>query len=294
MSNRKLTKLEDMPMLASAEKIMFCEEKDYTFQANGFNLNSSSFIRLRIKEAMFDGGSITNSIFEDIYAKKASFSNVDFSGTVFKDCNFDKATFYNCNFRYCSFSNCLLPINEIIACLPTESNLRKELANNLKVNFSSLGKRKIADVFLDIEIKAEQKEQFEIFRSKTSYYKSRFDIGDRLIALMKYAKSKLLGFVWGYGHRLSQLFKSYLIIMLIFSLIVYFTKSKFFIQNIGSIRELNLQESIFIIYCESINFNHISIIPYETFSIAILFIIRFLGILYIGLLVASLFRKINR
>ena len=294
MDNRKLIKIADLPTIETSERIKFCDEKDYNFKAKGFNIDSSSFIKLGLKEAVFDTGIITNSHFEDVYGKKAKFSNVDFTGTVFINCNFSKASFYNCNFRYCSFHNCLLPHNEIISCLPTESNLRSEIANRLKNNFNELGKGRIADIFYDIEIKAEQRENLDIFKCKTAYYKERYDIADRINALLKFLKSKILGLVWGNGHRMIQLLKSYILIMLIISLLVFVFQSDFLVTKTGMLDKITLKQSILMVFSESISYNYASIIPFSSLNKVIFFFIRFLGILYLGLLAASLFRKINR
>ena len=177
MSNEKFertkTSLEDVPELGRL--LLFSDQQIDRFKLSGVTIPVSSFIRLGMKDAEFKDCSFTQSNFEDSYFRKAAFKNVRFTGSIFRFCNFDKASFQGCDFRYCNFYQCKLPKNEIISCLPTEPNLRRDLARNLRANLEMIGERKSADTFLDIEIQAHEEELKAIFLSKTQYYKTHYN-----------------------------------------------------------------------------------------------------------------------
>lgn len=287
------TLLNNAPISSIGEYLNFSDQNSDTFEISGINLRFCTLERLGLKEGVFNGGNIKQSLLISIYGRKAEFNSVNFTGTHFKDCNFEKAKFKNCTFSYCSFTNCQLPHQDIIACLPKEPNLRKEIATNLKVNFNNLGKKDISDKFLDIEIKAEQMELWAIFIRNESYYRDKYNLVDQLKSLIKLFKIKTSAFVWGYGHNVISLIKSFCIIGLILALIIYLTKIEFNINSYGSY-SLNLWDSIKLIFSELISFNSNQLFPNTAFGKFMLYFSHFIGTIYLGLLGATLYRRIAR
>jgi hypothetical protein len=294
MGEKTKYKLSEIPTSDIGNNLCFQDEQNDNLQVEGVNVRFAYFYRVGMKNAKFTGGRITQSILEDVYARKAKFLNIDFTGTTFRNCNFEKATFSSCNFKYCKFENCQLPINEIVNSLPQEPNLRMDLANNLKTNFAGIGQKKHSDTLLDIEIEAEQKELKAIFLSKTGYYRERYDLIDRIESLLKLIKTQVSAFIWGYGHKVWRLLFSYCIIMLFFSALIFFFHNDYFIEGEGIERQLNLIESVFLVFASSINFPNIDYQPLNELSRIILFFVSFLGFVYLGLLAATLYRKIAR
>ena len=211
----------NLPELKKQEKNIGFKIVDQSYSKiylKGLRLALSKFINVGIKNAKIQDSSLTQVIFDDVYGRNAEFENVDFTGSTFRNCNFKKAKFNGCTFKYCKFYNTELPVSEIIRCLPTEPNLREELSKSLKVNFSQLGDKKNSDKFLDLEIKAQQVEMFEIFKSRTKYYKERYDQIDRIEYLLKYLFSRAGGLIYGHGFKIQRLVFSFLVFILFLSL----------------------------------------------------------------------------
>lgn len=257
----------------------------------------STFKRVGIKKATFENSSFTQCIFEEVYGRKAQFTNVDFTGTTFINCNFEKAQFSSCIFKYCTFKNTELPVQEIINCLPPEHNLRNDLSRNLKVNFSTLGRKKESDIFLEKEIESYQDELWAIFRSQTQYYKSIYDVMDRLEHLFKYGWSKFIGFLYGHGFKIQKLVYSYIILIIFLSFLSWgigYQYVEIYSLSPTEPKSLSLFQSIFLVFGEAVKYSFIEVRPVETGGKLILIIIRFLGLLYLGLLSATIYRRISR
>ncbi len=290
---REETNIENLPHSTEGIKLEFSDQIHDDLNVSNVNVKFSSFIRLGLRDAKFKGGFLSHSIFEDVYARKANFSNIDFTGSVFRNCNFEKAAFKSCTLNYCEFLNTQLPYLEVISCLPNEPNIREELARNLKMNFIGLGQKVIADKFLDIEIKAKESRMAEIFKSRTTHYKENYDQLDRIENAGLFIWSWIKRFFSGYGYSVKWIFISFFSIILILSLSIFLNNSIFSQTDIPD-GPLNLINSIEAIFSESITFSHSPYTPVDTFGKITLFIARFFGILYLGLITATIYRKIAR
>lgn len=305
---REKKELVDITNQLEIKNILYQDEQKDNLKFTKTDMRFCTFERLGIKKAEFSEMRITQSIFDDVYARTATFKDVDFTGTIFRNCNFDKAKFNTCKLWYCKFYNTSLPVDEIVKCLPPEANLRKDIAQNLKMNYLSLGQKDNADIFLDIEINAGQEELYEIFKAKNEYYKKKYDTLDRIGAFFKYSFSLFSGFLWGYGHKVRKLLLSYSIMVLILSFCLFQCDAKFQVESIktyqttepqasasnqDSILKPELLASMEIILCESVGYSTKNT-PINIQAKSIVLITRFLGIIYLGLLGATLYRKIAR
>lgn len=274
--------------------LLLSDQQQDDMKISGVNISASSFIRLGMKEAIIKDCSFTQSNFEDSYFRKAVFKNVRFTGSSFRFCNFDKASFQACDFRYCNFHHCKLPKDEVRACLPPEPNLRRDLARNLRANYEMIGDKKAADTFLDIEIQADEAELKAISLSNTEYYKKHYDRLDQVKAGLKFIVSKLSGMIWGYGHRVGRLFLSYSIITSLLSLMIYFGKINFAVQNEGVQRTLNVWESLYMGFGQTVGLSGLPFLPITLYGKIIMLSGSFIGTLFLALLAATLFRRIAR
>lgn len=289
---RKPMEVSSMP--ESGHLLLFSDQQPDNLKIADKNITASSFIRLGMKEAVIKDSSFTQSNFEDSYFRKAVFKSVRFTGSSFRFCNFDKASFQACDFRYCNFFQCKLPKDEIIACMPPEPNLRRDLARNLRANYEMIGDKKSADAFLDIEIQANKEELKAIFLSNTEYYKEHYNLIDQLIAGLNFIGSKLSGMIWGYGHRVGRLFVSYFMITCLFSLITYFGNVGFLVANQGTQRALKLWESIYMGFGQTVGLSGLPFVPTTLFGEIIILLESFIGTLFLALLAATIYRRIAR
>jgi len=273
--------------------LKFSDQIKDDLDIKNINVKFSSFMRLGIRDANIKDGSLLHCIFEDVYARKGTFSEVNFTGSKFRDCNFEKGSFNSCIFDYCEFNNTQLPHREIIACLPTKPNIREELARNLKVNFIGLGQKEIADLFLDIEIKAQESRMVEIFKSRTNHYKENYDLLDRLENGGLFIWSWVKRFFSGNGYSIKWICISFLFIVLLLSSIIHLSKTPFSHALLED-GPLNAIDSFKVIFAEAIKYSHSGYSPTERIGKLSLFIMRFFGILYLGLITATIYRNIAR
>lgn len=290
--SRQQTALAMMP--ESGNLLLFSDQQQDNFEKSQSTITASSFIRLGMKEAVFKDCSFTQSNFEDSYFRKAVFKNVRFTGSSFRFCNFNKASFQACDFRYCNFFHCKIPKDEIISCLPTEPNLRRDLARNLRANYEMIGDKKSADTLLGIEIQAYENELKAIFFSKTEYYKNHYNLLDQIQAGAEFIVSKLSGMVWGYGHRVSRLVLSYFLTTCFLSLVTFFGKIHFFVSSNSVPRQLTFWESINMGFCETVSASSTSFVPSTLGGQLITLFASLLGTLFLALLAATLYRRIAR
>ena len=130
--------------------------------------------------------------------------------------------------------------------------------------------------------------------SKTQYYKTHYNWLGQLGAGSKYITSKLSGIIWGYGHRVSRLILSYLILTFVLSLITYFFKLQFFVADGNTQRKLFFWESISMGFSETVGASSISYVPTTFGGQLVTYSASLFGILFLALLAATLYRKIAR
>lgn len=278
----------------SGSLLLLSDQQKDNVKISDVNISASSFVRIGMKGAEIKDSSFTQSNFEDSYFRKAAFNNVHFTGSSFRFCNFDKASFQACDFRYCSFYHCKLPKDEIIACLPSESNLRRDLARNLRANYEMIGDKKSADTFLDIENQANEAELSAIFWSKTQYYKGRYNNLDQVKSGLKFMVSWFSGLIWGYGHSVGRLFLSYFIITCILSFITYMGETNFRVLSDGVQHPLNFWQSIYAGFSQTVGLSGLPFKHVTLLGKIIMLIESFLGTLFLALFAAIFYRRIAR
>jgi Pentapeptide repeats (8 copies) len=290
-----------------------------------------TFENLGITDAVMTGGAIKQSMLDDVYARKGKFKKVDFTGTTFRNCNFDEAVFDDCFFLYCKFYNTLIKVEQIQRCLPKEANLRKDLAQNLKMNYINLGQKGNSDKFLDIEIEATQAELWAIIISKDEYHRKKYNRLDQITSSFKFIGFKISSFLWGYGHKVRKLIRSFMIVFLTLSAALFYSqqnsqeelskpnkeikqdsfkrqetlnnsKKKNTVKTMlvtpdsletKKLPKLDFIQSIKVIASESVGYSTTKP-PDNDSAKLIIFLAKLLGIIYLGLFVATLYRKIAR
>ncbi|MCF8009513.1 MAG: pentapeptide repeat-containing protein [Halanaerobiales bacterium] len=290
--SRKSTKIQDLP--SNGTLLLVSDQQQDKITISDVNISASSFLRLGMLKAVIENSHLTQSQFEDSYFRKAEFRNVQFTGSNFRFCNFDKASFQACDFKYCTFYQCKLPADEIIACMPVEPNLRRDLARNLRSNSEMIGDKKTADRFLDIEIQASEDLSKAIFLSSTKYYKDNYNFIDQVREGLKYLGSKVSGLIWGYGHRVGRLLISYITVTVLCSFLTYFGEIEFFVGNQKQPRPLLFWESIYMGFGETIGAINLSLTPVTIAGKLVLLSASFLGTLFLALLAATFYRRIAR
>ena len=289
MKNGKLTELPRTGTL-----LVFQDEIVDNVTINDVKFQACQFRRLGMKDARVEGATLAQCCFEDCYLRKAHFVSTQLTGSMFRKCNLEKATFQCCDLRYCTFEATRLDRNEVIGCLPVEPNLRRQLAQNLRKNFETLGDKDSADAFLDIEIRAHEEELLGAFRQRTEYYRSHYNSLDQAMAGLKYLGWKINGIVWGHGHRVARLIRSYVCLTLMFGLVVYCGRLNYNVVAESSIRALGFWESLYQAFAATVRAAGIPFLPASPVSLALQVFEGLLGTLFLALLAASIYRRIAR
>lgn len=274
--------------------LLFSDTIQDDLTVNDAKLTACFFTRIGAKNAQIKNCALTQCLFEDSYLRKARFVNVDFTGSTFRNCNLEKASFQGCKLQYCSFHSTRLNHEEIIACLPGEPNLRRDLARNLRRNFQVLGDKDAADKFLDLEIAAHEKELLCAFRRKTAYYKTHYSIIEQVMAGVSLLGSKLSGLVWGYGHRVRRLLGSYLCLTLLLGLITYLCRIEFGDESSVAVRSLGFWESIHYTFAATLALGAAPLNPVSVAAKILQLFEGFVGTLFLALLAAASYRRIAR
>jgi len=260
---------------------------------DGTNLPLCQFERVGLKAAVIRGSNLTQCLFVDVYLRLANFTEVDFTGTTFRNCNLERATFRRCNLRYCRFEHTAVDPHEIEENLPSEPNLRRDLARNLRKNFELQGDRKSADIFLTHEINAEEMELWARFVARTDYYRNKYNALERVAAVGKLAGLKISGLVWGYGYRIGRLVLSYIIITSVLALIGYFLRLQFADVELMS-RGLSFWESMYQAFAETLGSMTTPFVPMSVGARVLQVTERFTGTVLLALLAAAAYRRIAR
>jgi Pentapeptide repeats (9 copies)/Ion channel len=278
-------------------KIEISNQEADSLELTSVRLFKSKLYNLGLKKSIFSTCAITQSEIEKCYLRNAKFINVDLTGSNFSDCDLANAKFNSCNLRYVTFRNCKLNLKEIFGCLPSEPNLKIALLKEIRLNQIGLGENKSADEILIKIHDTEKNLLLERVKCNTSYHREREDLISRSIALFSYLFLQLNDFIWGYGLKLSKLFRTAIIILLTFAVIINWFTEKEYISVTPSgnkIIELNFWQSLYASYTNftTVGYGHYT--PTQFTSTLIFAIENLLGLIFIGFLVSGVYRRIAK
>ena len=184
-----------------------------------------TFVNVSFKEANLVDGNFLDCIFVGCYFRRAQFTNCHFVGCRFFDCNFNHLSLKSCDFRYSTFRGCQVAHSEMEYNLPSEPNLKEELARNLSVESSRLRLAKEAKRYRISEIVAHEEHLKAAMFSKSKWYRTHFNGVERISAFLEWGLSLLNRWLWGYGERAMVLIRNFMILsFLIFPALFYVFK----------------------------------------------------------------------
>ena len=292
MHNKQVCKLKDLPS-SLLENLLIADENNPGAEVKNANLKWSMLVRLGIKDGWVNDCIFRHCIFQDCYFRNVRFRNVNFTGSFFKDCNLSKATFEACCFWYVRFSKCWLNYDEILQSIPPESNIAIPLLRSLRQNAIEMGEKKIADKILLREIEIEKRELKNQCCARTEYYKSRYSTIERVVSGLKFLGLLIGGFVWGYGLKLQNLLRSALLGILAFAIFIF--KFGSFVTNGSSTHvDLSFAQSLYLSVITFTTLGYGDFTPASTTSYVICAAESFIGIVFLGFLAASVYRRFSR
>ncbi|MGZ9769440.1 pentapeptide repeat-containing protein [Bacillus toyonensis] len=293
----RLIDLQNVQSNAHSNRIEITDDEEDNLRLSNIKLMRSKLVNLGMKYAEFSTCAITQTRLERCYLRKAKFVNVDFTGSTFEDCDLENANFNSCNLRYVKFRNCKLNLKEILGCLPTEPNLKVALLKELRKNQLDLGDNKSSDAILVKIYDTEKELLLERVMCRTSYHRNREDLVSRTGALFNYIMLQMNDFIWGYGLKLSRLFRTAILMILMFGMLIYYFTDKDYlaVTASGNIHtKLNFWESLYASYTNftTVGYGHYT--PLGTASILLFAVENVLGLIFIGFLVSGVYRRIAK
>jgi hypothetical protein len=195
---------------------------------SGADCKHCTFVNVSFKEVKLQNGSFTDCIFVGCYFRRADLKDCSFVGCRFIDCRFPHLALRSCDFRYAIFKGCALPADEMLYSLPSEPNLREELARNLSIEAGHLGLSRDAGKYRNIEIRAKEVHLLAAIKGESKWYREHFDAIARVKAFFAVVGSLLNRWVWGYGYRLVVLLRNWVVAStLVFPLLFLTLRSEF-------------------------------------------------------------------
>ena len=160
-----------------------------------------TFANISFKKACVKDTTFLDCAFIGCYFRRAEITSSRFIGCTFVDCNFSHIAIKSCDFKYSSFRGCQLPFSEILHCMPSEPNLREELARSLYLASSELGLSGDARRYRMEEIRAREDSYWAAVVGESSWYREHFDWFARVRVFFLLVLSLLNRWLWGYGQR---------------------------------------------------------------------------------------------
>ena len=175
---------------------------------------NKSFADLNALGAEFEDCDFRYSIFQRGYFRDLKFTNCRFDGAKFNDCNFKRATFYACDLKFVQFQRCLLDLDEVIASLPAEPNIRREVLQNLRANAVEVGDYASQARLVLEEVAAAKRHYSYALWGYDSYYKRKYlGVFPKIRAGAKLAGLNTSGLIWGHGEKAGRLIISCFVLL---------------------------------------------------------------------------------
>jgi len=275
----------------SAENKLFADSDHPDYSARNITFRRCMFIRVGLKNANVDKLTFHRCVFDDCYLRGMTFHNVDFTGSVFRGCNLQRTRMDSCRFRYVRFSKCILNYDEILNSLPTAPNQAVGLLKSIRCNAVEMGDNEIADKLISRQIDIEKQELRNRIWGATEYYKERYKGADRLLSLIELAKLLFSGFFWGHGLRITRLFRSAMILIVLFA-VLYQVFGRF--SAATGVVPNNMAMSLYLSTVTFTTLGHPTYSPATALTYILCAAESVFGVVYLGFLVAALYRRLSR
>jgi len=257
----------------------------------GRRFSHCTFANVSFKEAQLTDSEFLDCAFINCYLRKTRLLNCRFVGSKFYACEFPKVSVQSCDFRYAKFFACAIPYDEMEHNLPSEPNLREELAAGLALAAEELGWSSEARGYRLAAIAAREDHLAAAVRAVSTWYKEHYPPLRRLAACVQLVASKMNGLLWGYGERSGVLLRNLVLLAaVVFPALLWSVRSDLAVSGGGTATfgDLLWLSVTTIIPVGAIN----SVTALSSAGRGILTLEAFCGIVIAGLFVTLLFRSV--
>ena len=170
-----------------------------------------TFVDASFKETDLCGCTFLDCTFMGCYFRRTTLQDCRFTGCRFYDCQFPNTILHGCDFRYSQFKSCQVSFSEMEHSLPSPPNLKEQLCRNLAIQSALLGLANDARRYRKSEVSAREEHLWNGVVGESQWYRDHFSGLRRFRAFGQWLLSKMNGFLWGYGDRLSILLRNLLL-----------------------------------------------------------------------------------
>ena len=207
------------------------ENKEFRGEVRGEDLSMREFSRVFAVGVTFVDISFKQCDFSRCYIRNCRFTRCDFTGAKIKESNLRGSQFEECNFRYTIWEKVFLDEHFLDTCLPSEENLARDLARNLRVNFSQIGNYEAVNKAASIEVSLTGQHLYNAAYSRQSYYRAKYKGWSRLVQAMGHARWKALDLLWGNGESIVRVAMSGLAVIVVAALFLMRDHSQLFFAD---------------------------------------------------------------
>jgi len=248
---------------------------------------SKLFKDFNARNAKFEDCDFRYAIFERAYFRDTQFTNCRFDGARFSECNLRTVKFYGCDLKYVLFQRCQVDLEELIAALPPEPNLRREALQNLRANAVEIGDYASQTRLILQELKSAKLHYSYAVRGYSSYYKRKYaGFFPKLRAGIHLAGLHLSDLVWGHGEKPIRLLWSCLFFLCVLTFVNFWAvmPKVGWADSHGGLKPLEYVVRLFLDMSTNDRFQGYAVIDY----IAVL-----MRYIYIGLFISVLYKSIS-
>ena len=251
-----------------------------------------TFANVSFKATTLERTRFIDCLFVSAYFRRTAVTGCSFSGCRFVDCEFPNISVSTSRFQYCRFRQCYIPYSQLKLNMPSEPNLRKELAHNLAVETETMGFYDEATAYRWDEIRSHESNLSLAVRGATVWYQKHYDLPMRVLSAIRLVASVLNRHLWGYGERVWILIRNWLLLsFLVFPMAFVFIRESFTKKTAGTVEISDLVRYSLATILGSVPSNISPITPLANFLTTLESTV---GIVATGLFITYLFRWISR
>lgn len=267
-------------------KLFINDGLEKNIEYNNISCSRTTFSKVSFNSIKMTNLSFNHCVFIGCYFNKSTLRHIDFKNCTFIECEFNNMSINNCNFFYTNWKSTYIKFSELKNSLPSKHNNRSRLCKVMAKNCIDDGNIAEYKKYFFESIKAREDQYISIILKNEDFYMNNYTEIDSIKHIFKLLKSKFSRYAWGYGESITRILLSSIVNVILFSHIYLFSEV---IANLPTDRFIN---ALYVSFC---NFFTISsdITFNETFYRYVTIVEGFTGIIFAGLFVTVLFKKIN-
>ncbi|MBI2753467.1 MAG: pentapeptide repeat-containing protein [Betaproteobacteria bacterium] len=242
------------------------------------NLRWSTNRDVGLKDAKFVNCNLSQAGFSECYFRRTVFQNCDIVNAKFDSSDFSNARIDASRIDFATFRNCEITLRNIRFRQDTNPQVLARVCRNLKLNAMSMGH---FDDASDLAYMEKSYERHVLFNQAFAQKTDR--VGKRLKAIAFWLDAVILNWLWGYGERPWRL------MLAMVATIVAFGTVQFWLD---AIPDKSWWAHVYFSGITFLTVGYGDLVPIEAIPRLVAVVEGMVGIMFIGLLIASATKKI--